>query len=524
MSTMSTDKDLLIPDCDVSSYVLARAEEFGDRAAMIDGVSGQCLTYRVLNERVTGLASGLTGLGFGQGQVLALMAPNCPDFAVVFHGAVLAGGAVTTINPNYTAAEVHHQLIDSTATIAVVDGECMQVFEEASKGTAIRRIIGLGRRAGEHPALEMIVGNPALRALAIDPGTVAALPYSSGTTGLSKGVMLTHRNLVANLEQTAPRLNLVPGEVIVAALPLFHIYGMNTIMNPALRAGCTIVTMPRFELKGFLQLSEKHRTRRCFVVPPIALALASDPEVDNYDLSAMETIISGAAPLSAELSSRCSARLCCTVAQGYGMTELSPVSHFSSAANTPAGSVGLVVDGTEVRITDPGTGQDQPTGVDGELWIRGPQVMKGYLNNEAATRTTITSDGWLRTGDIARQDLEGNLYVVDRLKELIKFKGFQIAPAEVEAALLSHPDVADAAVIGRPDSEAGELPVGFIVARPGPLPSVETLKWHMSKKLASYKRLHELHFVDAIPKSPSGKVLRRVLRERLPPVDALPRG
>ena len=250
-------------------------------------------------------------------------------------------------------------------------------------------------------------------------------------------------------------------------LPFFHIYGMQVLMNLGLRAGATIVTMPRFDLEQFLSLHQEHRLTRAFVAPPMVVALAKHPVVDNYDLSALRWILSGAAPLSADLAIECGRRLGCEVVQGYGMTELSPVSHATPAGMFKPGSVGVTVPNTEVNIVDPAT--ESPLGVDqdGEVWVRGPQVMKGYLNNEAATKSTIDDDGWLHTGDIGHIDADGHLFIVDRLKELIKYKGFQVPPAELEALLLTHPQIADAAVIGLPDDEAGEIPAAYVVLKQG---------------------------------------------------------
>lgn len=507
---------LPIPRIDTTSHVLRHAGRLRDKPALIDGDTGHVLTYGELAARVYRLAGGLAARGFGAGQVLALMAPNCPDFAVVFHGAMHAGGAVTTLNPNYTAAEVRHQLLDSGACIAVGAYQSLDTLREAAAGTSVQHIVCLGSNHPDAPVLESLFGAPLQEPPRLDyDQSMAALPYSSGTTGLNKGVVLTHRNLVANLVQLEERLAIAQDETLVAALPFFHIYGMNTLMNPALAAGATVVTMARFELDRFLHLHATYRARRCFVVPPMAIGLAKDPRVEQYDLSALRYVISGAAPLSGELTEACATRLCCTVTQGFGMTELAPVSHFSALGQGRAGSVGQPLPNTEVRIVDPTTGDDAAPGAEGEVWVRGPQVMRGYHGNAAATAATITAEGWLRTGDVGRTDADGYLFIVDRLKELIKFKGFQIAPAELEAVLLTHPDVADAAVVGRRDDEAGEIPVGFVVTKPGRGASADALGWHMSQRLASYKRVHEMRFIDAIPRSPSGKILRRRLREML---------
>jgi len=247
-------------------------------------------------------------------------------------------------------------------------------------------------------------------------------------------------------------------------------------------------------------------------VPPVVLALAKHPLVDRHDLSSLELVISGAAPLGPDLTRACAARLNCAVAQGYGMTEASPVTHFSRSTGTPPGASGELVAGTEGRIVAPETGQDVAPGDEGELWVRGPQVMTGYLNNPDATARTITPDGWLRTGDLGRVDDAGNLWIVDRVKELIKVKGFQVAPAELEGLLLAHPAIADCAVIGRPDDEAGEVPVAFVVRRADTELTGAEVQAHIAPQVAHYKALQAVHFIEAVPKSPSGKILRRVLR------------
>ena len=282
-----------------------------------------------------------------------------------------------------------------------------------------------------------------------------------------------------------------------------------------LRTGATIVTMPRFDLEQFLSLHQEHRLNRAFVAPPIVVALAKHPVVDNYDLSALQWMLSGAAPLSAELAIACGRRLGCEVVQGYGMTELSPVSHATPAGMFKPGSVGITVPNTEVNIVDPISGSPLGVDEDGEVWVRGPQVMKGYLNNDAATKITIDDDGWLHTGDIGHIDADGHLYIVDRLKELIKYKGFQVPPAELEALLLTHPQIADAAVIGLPDDEAGEIPAAYIALKPGHDPTTAAdIQQFVAAKVASYKQIRKVTFLDAIPKSASGKILRRILRDQ----------
>ena len=285
-------------------------------------------------------------------------------------------------------------------------------------------------------------------------------------------------------------------------------------MNCALAQGGKVVTMARFDLEQFLQLSQDYKISRAFVAPPIVLALAKHPSVANYDLSALRSIFSGAAPLGAELAEEAATRLGCEVVQGYGMTELSPVSHATPEGQFKPGTIGILTPSTMSRIVDPESGKDLDVGEDGEIWVKGPQVMPGYLNNAEATAATIDAEGWLHTGDIGHIDEDGHFTIVDRLKELIKFKGFQVPPAELEALLVTHPAVADAAVIGIPDDEAGELPKAFIALKEGVSASAEDIQKFVADKVASYKQIRIVQFVDSIPKSASGKILRRVLRDQ----------
>jgi acyl-CoA synthetase (AMP-forming)/AMP-acid ligase II len=302
--------------------------------------------------------------------------------------------------------------------------------------------------------------------------------------------------------------------VLIGCLPFFHIYGQTVIMNQGLRIGATIVTMPRFDLEQFLDLIAEHRVTRVYVVPPIALALAKHPAVEARDLSSIETVMSGAAPLGAELAEQVAQRIDCKVIQGYGLTETSPVTHVirPHGENRP-GSIGPPLVGTECRLVDPETGEDVAEGERGELWVRGPQVMAGYLNNEEATAATIDADGWLHTGDIAVRDADGYYSIVDRLKELIKYKGFQVPPAELEALVITHPDVADVAVIGVPDEDCGELPKAYVVPA-GDSVDGDALMEFVAGQVSPHKQIRLVEEVEEIPKSASGKILRRILKDR----------
>jgi 4-coumarate--CoA ligase len=505
--------DVEIPDVLLSEVVLRRVADLADKPALVDGPSGRTLTYAELDDAVRRFAGALAERSIAPGDVVAIMAPNVPEYAIAFHGIAFAGAAVTTINPTYTEHEVRHQLEDSAPKLLLTITAFLETARAAAAGTSVEEIITIDD-SGDATTMASLLGEPLADQVQVPTDTPVALPYSSGTTGLSKGVVLTHRNLVANVLQTLAPVDLREDETVIAVLPFFHIYGMSVIMNTSLTAGATLVTMPRFDLAQFLALHQDHRVTRSFVAPPIAVALAKHPTVDDYDLSALQQIFSGAAPLSAELAAEVGARLDCEVVQGYGMTELSPVSHLTPKGGFKPGTVGVTAPNTETQIVDPGTGQALGVGQEGEVWVRGPQVMAGYHNNPDATAATIDADGWLHTGDVGRIDDDGHLTIVDRLKELIKYKGFQVAPAELEAVLLTHPAVADAAVIGRPDEEAGEIPVGFVVLKDGASVTEDGIASFVADQVAHYKQLRAIHLTDAIPKSPSGKILRRMLRDQ----------
>ena len=515
MTPGSTETALQIPATDVTSFVLADAPDRGDKPALVDGPTGRELSYADLARSVHALAAGLASRGFDRGDALAIYLPNLPEYAIAFHGAAAAGGRATTVNPLYTPTELAHQLRDSKAKLVITVAPFLATAREAATEVGVADVYVVGEANGDATPFAELLGDPDdAPEVEIDPATdLAVLPYSSGTTGLPKGVMLTHRNLVANVLQTQAAFPIRADDTLIGVLPFFHIYGQTVIMNQGLWAGATIVTMPRFDLEQFLELIERHRVTQGYVVPPIALALAKHPAVEGRDLSSLRTLMSGAAPLGAELIEQVKTRIGCEVIQGYGLTETSPVTHAMPAGgeNKP-GTIGTPLPDTECRIVDPDTGKDVAEGERGELWIRGPQVMSGYLGNPEATAATIDEGDWLHTGDIAVRDADNYFTIVDRLKELIKYKGYQVPPAELEALLVTHPQVADAAVVGVPDEECGELPKAFIVAD-GELDAEELMAW-AAERVAPQKRIRMVEVVDEIPKSPSGKILRRVLKER----------
>jgi acyl-CoA synthetase (AMP-forming)/AMP-acid ligase II len=523
--------DVEIPDLSVPAYVLAAGKERPAAPALIDGLKGDTITHGQLAAYVDRVAAALHARGLRKGDVVAVFCPNTPWYPVVFHGIAAAGCVMSPINSLYTPDEIAFQLKDSGAKILITISLFMDRAAAAAEQTPVDEIVVMDGMEGHASLLDLLGSDAPSVQVDIDPANdLVTLPYSSGTTGLPKGVMLTHRNLVANVAQTRPLIDLQDEERIVAVLPFFHIYGLTVLMNQGLQWGGTVVTLPRFELEDFLRVIQDYKITRAFVAPPILLALAKHPLVDKYDLSSLKSIMSGAAPLDEQLALAAEQRLRkgadtgVTVAQGYGMTELSPVSHTTpdegheppgASGDVPKGSVGYAIPNTECRLVDPGTGEDAALGERGELWVRGPQVMKGYLNNAAATANTVDGEGWLHTGDVAIVDEYGRYTVVDRVKELIKYKGYQVAPAELEGVLIGHPEIVDAAVIGVLDKESGEeLPKAFVVRAPGSELTAEAVMEYMAGKVAPHKKIRFVEFIDAVPKSAAGKILRKDLKAR----------
>ena len=507
--------DVDIPDISLPTFVLAAADALGNKPALIDGPTGRTLSYADLGRSVRRVATSLARRGFQKGDVFAIYSPNLPEYAVALHGVATLGGIATTANPLATPRELALQLNDAGATYLVTIPELLDHALEATRQAPVKEVFVFGEAAGASPFATLMEGDDDVPAVTIDPrNDLVALPYSSGTTGLPKGVMLTHRNLVANIVQTSAVIRAPEGEVSIAVLPFYHIYGFTVLLNISLYQGVTIVTMPRFDLELFLRLLQDYKVTRANVVPPIVLALAKHPLVAKYKLQASLSINSGAAPLDASVEQACGDRLNCFVAQGYGLTETSPV--VSTTPVDPArrrgGSAGILIPNTECKVMDTASGAELGAGELGEVWIRGPQVMTGYLNNREATAAMLDADEWLHTGDIGSVDADGYLRVVDRLKELIKYKGFQVAPAELEGLLLTHPAVADAAVIPCPDPEAGEVPKALVVLKAQATP--DELMTFVNQQVSPYKKIRQLEVVNQIPKSPSGKILRRVLVEQ----------
>jgi acyl-CoA synthetase (AMP-forming)/AMP-acid ligase II len=522
MIVKSTSPDVHIPDVSITEYVLRHVDRLGDKPALIDGPSGRTLTYRQLADGVRRAAAGLHRRGFRKGDVFAIYSPNLPEYAVIFLAVAAVGGINTTANPLYTADELGKQLTDSGARFLITVPAFLDKAREAARKSGIEELFVFGTAEGATPFADLMQAGAEPPAVRIDRANdLVVLPYSSGTTGLPKGVMLTHRNLVANLCQCEGMQNFegfAERDVTMAVLPFFHIYGMVVIMMLTLAGGGTLVVMPRFDLQEFLGLIQTHKATILPLVPPIVLGMVKHPAVAQFDLSSVRLVFSGAAPLGEDMARELSKKLGCPVVQGYGMTEASPVTHLSPTRNAPMkpGSAGRVVPNTEVKIVDVVTGAEVAQGQEGELLIRGPQIMKGYLNRPEETADCLDRDGWYHTGDVGYVDADGYFFIVDRTKELIKYKGLQVAPAELEALLLTHPAVLDAAVVRKADEEAGEVPKAFVVLKQDDASRATKadaiMEW-VAERVAPHKRIRHLEFIDQIPKSASGKILRRVLMD-----------
>ena len=521
MTTVTTERDgsaqtrpgPAIPDLTLPQFVLCAANRRGSKRALVDAATGQEISYAGLAGAVREIGAGLSARGVRPGDVLALCASNSIEFAVAWFAAASIGAIVTTVNPQCTRDEIVRQLRQTGARwLVTTAGSAGQKLRGITAETAVTETIVTGdHAAGTIPfwSLRAAAHAPTGPVSASD---VALLPTSSGTTGLPKSVELTHRNLVASLCQTWLVHQVAEDDVVMAALPLFHIYGLQITLNLALLAGATVIIVPRFGLDVFLRAVQEYGITRAEVVPPMVLGLATAAVVDDYDLSSLRLLTSAAAPLGADLARTCARRLGCRVKQAYGMTEVSGGTHFAPDAGPDRpDSIGPALPGVECRIVDPGTGAELRPGQPGELLVRTAGAMRGYLGDPEATAATIDTAGWVHTGDIVTADQDGWFHVADRVKELIKYKGYQVAPAELESVLLAHPAVADAAVVRKPDAMAGEVPKAFVVLK-APITAQELMAW-VAERVAGYKRVRQVEFTDGIPRSPAGKILRRLLVE-----------
>ena len=504
-----------IPDSTITEYVLRNATSLGDKPALIDGPTGRTYTYAQLPNLIGRLAAGLARHGVNKGEVFAIYSPNLPEVPLVFHAVASLGAATTMVPPPFTNQEIVKQLEDSGARYLLTVPQLIPNAQKVAQAAGITKLFVIGEAGDAIPFASLLAEAPLANSTSLSVHEdFAALPYSSGTTGLPKGVMLTHRNLVAMLRLMEVNEAFSRDDTMICVVPMYHLYGLHIVVNLGLSEGATIVTVPRYDLDQFLQVLEKYKVTVAPLVPPLVLTLSQAPQVDQHDLSVLRLIHCGAAMLAENIARDCSRRLNCEIRYGYGMTEVSPLSHASlpDPKSHRPGSVGFCLPNTECKIVDYNNGAELGANEEGEIWVRGPQVMKGYLGNPAATHEMITSDGWLRTGDIGYCDDQGRLFVIDRLKELIKVDGRQVAPAELEAVLFTHPAVADAAVVGSPSEKHGEVPKAFVVLKRDA--TAEEIIEYVAGRVARYKRVRLVEFTSEIPKSPAGKTLRRMLRDK----------
>jgi long-chain acyl-CoA synthetase len=506
------------PDVPLPEILRHTARSHSDRIAIV--FEDRRLTFADLDAESNRLAHGLRALGLESGDRLGLFMPNCPEFEIGFYAGSKLGAVACPLNSAYREREITYQLNDAGATVLLTHAKLWPVVEAARPHLAhLRAIILIGDEA---PGLasnvvryrDVVSGQsadpPSVR---VDPGQLAVLPYSSGTTGLPKGVMLTHRNLVCNHHQYGRVMRLGPDDSYIVYMPMSHIYGV-TLMGVSIWSGAKQILLERFDLETVVRLIQEHGVTWLFAVPPVLLALANAPGLESSQFRTIKYAFSAAAPLPLDVARRVEARFGFRIVQGYGLTEASPATHNNplDPDRIKLGSGGPPVADTEHRIVDVETGQRTlAPGEVGEIVVRGPQVMQGYWNAPEETARALRN-GWLYTGDIGWVDEEGYIYIVDRKKEMIKYKSFSIAPAELEAVLLEHPEVADCAVTSVEDAEAGQVPKAFVVPRAKGRIDMDALARFVAERVAGYKQIRHFEVIDAIPRTPSGKILRRLLK------------
>ncbi|KAJ4763384.1 4-coumarate:CoA ligase [Rhynchospora pubera] len=509
------------------SYCFEYLSRFADRPCLIEGATNKIYTFADVDRLSRRTAASLTKLGLTQGKVVMNLLRNSSEFVFTFLAASRLGAVTTTANPYLTPGEIKKQLVASGASMVVTEACAVEKVRDLAKENNLTLII-IDKKFDDclyFPDLIEGSDEVELPEVEIHPDDVVALPYSSGTTGLPKGVMLTHRSLITSVAQQVdgenPNLYFSKTDVILCVLPMFHIYSLHSILLCGLRVGAGILIMKKFELVPMMEWVQKYKVTIAPLVPPIVVEIAKSPLVEKYDLSSIRMVMSGAAPMGKDIQDAFRAKIpSAYLGQGYGMTEAGPVLAMCLAfakepVDAKSGACGTVVRNAELKIVDPETGASLGRNMPGEICIRGQQIMKGYLNDPEATKNTIDEGGWLHTGDIGYVDDNEEIFIVDRLKEIIKYKGFQVPPAELEALLITHPSIAEAAVVPLKDELAGEVPVAYVVRTKGTEITEDEIKQYVSSQVVFYKRISKVIFTEAIPKAPSGKILRKDLRAKL---------
>lgn len=522
-----------IPNCTLYDYVWQNLDKWPERTVTVCARTGRGYTYEQAFNLSNAFAANLRKkFKIRDGDTVMVMLPNTPDYPLIMLGVMEAGGIVSTLNPVYTAHEIQRQLSMSDAKVIVTLPEKVNIVREAfkiaKKSIPIIVVKTNGDATPEGTAVfnelseDVHVDKSCLKEVRVTTNDVCFLPYSSGTTGLPKGVELTNRNIVANciqMNEPAIRCNNETTanhqDVAIAILPFFHIYGASVIALHKISQGLKIVTVDRFQPDTFIETLEKFKVNLLYLAPPLIIMMANHPLGSAKTYQYLETVISGAAPLAPTDGERFLSKFQRQIrfGQGYGLTETSPVVALSHKTLINSDKVGYAFPSTELRIVDENLKNLGPNEM-GELLVKGPQVMKGYKDNPEANANSLLDDGWFRTGDLSIADEQGIIKISDRQKELIKVKGFQVPPAELEAILREHPAVFDAAVIGVPHDTKGETPKAFVAFRPGQSVDIKDLCDFVATKVAPYKRIDDISILESIPRSAAGKILRRDLRSK----------
>ena len=520
------------PDVPLHHLLDDAVRDFPEREAII--FQSRKITYRQLGEEVANTASGLAQRGLKKGERMAIMLPNCPQYVAAYYAILKIGGIVVNVSPMYVERELEFQLKDAEVQIILAMRDFYPRLEAVRKKVPLKTIIlmdlrekggketrkksktGIAKGVYDYAELLEIGRRMPPPSVKVDPDEVALLQYTGGTTGLSKGAMLTHRNLVADVLQCVSwNCDAVRGqERMFAVLPFFHVYGMTVAMNEAIELGATIIMLPRFNVDDALEAINLYQPTRFPGVPTMYMAIMNHPQVNKYNISSIRVCSSGSAPMPVEAQRRFEELTGAKVSEGYGLTEASPVTHANPFnGKRKIGSIGLPRPDVDAKIVDLETGErDLPPGEVGELCIRGPQVMKGYWNRPEETRKTLRN-GWLYTGDIGRMDEEGYFYIVDRKKDMIICSGYNVYPREIEEVLYQHPKIQEVCIVGVPDPYRGETVKAFVILKEKEQATPEEIIEYCQKNMAKYKAPTSVEFRKELPKSHVGKVLRKILRE-----------